>query len=246
MKRLLILLGLVMMLTLPAAALEYTMEAPDDYLFGRPTSDDTIYEWENPNVDRSKNAALLPPGLGTPESYLPGSGEPLTPNLIAGGTGGGLVSQVGSVTYSNVSGGGAGTAFTAVTSDLYYSGGHLGTLEIPAIGLRVKIYQGTDDAALKNGVGHFTESSIWDGNVALAGHNRGVNTYFGQIHTLDPGDTIRLTTKHGVRTYHVSTVSMVQQTDQSGLLPTTNHVLTLYTCVRDQPTLRWCVRAELV
>ena len=28
----------------PAHALEYTMEAPDDYLFGRPTSDDTIYE----------------------------------------------------------------------------------------------------------------------------------------------------------------------------------------------------------
>ena len=28
----------------PAHALEYTMEAPDDYLFARPTSDDTIYE----------------------------------------------------------------------------------------------------------------------------------------------------------------------------------------------------------
>ena len=36
------------------------MEAPDDYLFARPTSDETIYEWENPNVDRSKNTALIP------------------------------------------------------------------------------------------------------------------------------------------------------------------------------------------
>ena len=27
-----------------ASALEYTMEAPDDYLFARPTSDETIYE----------------------------------------------------------------------------------------------------------------------------------------------------------------------------------------------------------
>ena len=42
-----------------ASALEYTMNAPDDYLFGRPTSDDTIYEWEDPNVDRSKNTALI-------------------------------------------------------------------------------------------------------------------------------------------------------------------------------------------
>ena len=69
-----------------ASALEYTMEAPDDYLFGRPTSDDTIYEWEDPNVDRSKNTALIPPGFGTPTSYLPGSGDPLTPNLIPGST----------------------------------------------------------------------------------------------------------------------------------------------------------------
>ena len=48
----------------PASALEYTMDAPDDYLFARPTSDTTIYEHEDPNVDRSKNTALIPPGSG--------------------------------------------------------------------------------------------------------------------------------------------------------------------------------------
>lgn len=84
----------------PASALEYTMDAPDDYLFARPTSDTTIYEHEDPNVDRSKNTALIPPGFGTPTSYLPGSGTALTPNLVPGALdGGGLVSQVGSVTY---------------------------------------------------------------------------------------------------------------------------------------------------
>ena len=36
-----------------ASALEYDFDAPEDYLFGQPTSDDTIYEWESPNVDRS-------------------------------------------------------------------------------------------------------------------------------------------------------------------------------------------------
>ena len=59
----------------PAHALEYDFDAPEDYLFGQPTSDDTIYEWENPNVDRSKNTTLVAPGFGTPTSYLPGSGE---------------------------------------------------------------------------------------------------------------------------------------------------------------------------
>lgn len=127
-----------------ASALEYTMEAPDDYLFGRPTSDDTIYEWEDPNVDRSKNTALIPPGFGTPTSYLPGSGDPLTPNLIPGALdGGGLVSQTGCVNYPVIDTGNGGSSgqdvgYTAVTSDLYYSDGHLGTLKIPAIGLSTK------------------------------------------------------------------------------------------------------------
>ena len=126
----------------PASALEYTMDAPDDYLFARPTSDTTIYEHEDPNVDRSKNTALIPPGFGTPTSYLPGSGTALTPNLVPGALdGGGLVSQVGSVTYPAVDTGSGWTGTTAtgwtdVTSDLYYSGGHLGTLKIPAIGFQ--------------------------------------------------------------------------------------------------------------
>ena len=80
-----------------ASALEYTMEAPDDYLFARPTSDETIYEWENPNVDRSKNTALIPPTFGSPTSYLPGSGTPLTPNLVPGALDGGLVTQMGPI-----------------------------------------------------------------------------------------------------------------------------------------------------
>ncbi len=53
-------------------------------------------------------------------------------------------------------------------------------MKIPSIGVDVKIYQGTDDAALRYGVGHFENTSIWEGNVAIAGHNRGVNSYFGK------------------------------------------------------------------
>ena len=197
-----------------ASALEYTMEAPDDYLFGRPTSDDTIYEWEDPNVDRSKNTALIPPGFGTPTSYLPGSGDPLTPNLIPGALdGGGLVSQTGSVNYPVIdteNGGSSGqdVGYTAVTSDLYYSGGHLGTLKIPAIGLSTKVYEGTDSSTLAKGAGHFPGTSIWDGNCCIAGHNRGVRDDFGDLHTLEPGDTITWTTKLGTRTYQVVSVSV--------------------------------------
>ena len=252
------------------------IDAPEDYPFGQPTSDDTIYEWENPNVDRSKNTALVAPGFGTSTSYLPGSGEYLTPNLVPGALSGGLVNQVGSA-GANAVGGAAGSSvipgqypsvsgnvtmtqipggsptdiaqgnttggYTEVTDDLYYSNGSLGTLKIPAINLTVKVYQGTDSTALKKGAGHFTNTSIWDGNACFAGHNRGVNNHFGKIHTLEAGDTITLTTMLGTRTYAVTSVEKVSVNDSSGTAPTTDNRVTLYTCVMNQPDYRWCVTA---
>ena len=133
--------------------------------------------------------------------------------------------------------------YTEVTSDLYYSNGSLGTLKIPAINLTVKVYQGTDSAALKKGAGHFTNTSIWDGNACFAGHNRGVNNHFGKIHTLEAGDTITLTTLLGTRTYSVASVEKVSVNDSSGTAATTDNRVTLYTCVMDQPEYRWKVTA---
>ncbi len=135
------------------------------------------------------------------------------------------------------------STFTSVTEDLYYKGGYLGRLEIPTIDLSVKVYQGTGSSTLAKGTGHFEETSIWGGNVCLAAHNRGTNNYFGKIHTLDAGDRISLTTKLGTKTYEVTTVSKVSETDRSGLEETGESCLTLYTCVRDQRDLRYCVRA---
>ncbi len=238
--------ALAAVFAIQASALEYNISAPEDYLFGQATSIEAGYTAENPNVDRSKNTALIPPEFGSPTSYLPGSGEALTPNLVPDALGGGLTPSAGGVTYPTVSVTTPSGSYTAVTSDLYYSGGYLGTLSIPRIGLNVKVYEGTGSASLAKGVGHFTGTSIWDGNIGVAGHNRGVNTYFGQIHTLKTGDTIRLTTKLGTRTYSVSSVQEIRDTDTSVLAATAEDCLTLVTCVRDQPAYRWCVRARVV
>ena len=100
-------------------------------------------------------------------------------------------------------------AFTQVTSSMYYSGGYLGTLKIPELNLSVKVYEGTANSVLKKGVGHFKDTSIWNGNVCLAAHNRGANDYFGEIHNLNYGDTIKLTTKKGTRTYRVFNVEKI-------------------------------------
>ena len=249
-----------------ASALEYGFDGADDYLFADPTSQDVIYQTEDQNVNRGKTAALIAPGFGTPTSYLRGSGEYLTPNLAPGAMSGGLVNAVGNYGYTDSSPGGypatdtsisAGTyppagnenfttstiGYTDVTSDLYYSGGHLGTLKIPSIGVNVKIYQGTDSATLAKGAGHFTDTSIWAGNVCVAGHNRGTNCYFGEIHTLNIGDEITLTTMLGTRTYYVTSVQKISETDSSATGSTSDNRITLFTCVRNESAYRWCVTA---
>ncbi|WP_300754858.1 sortase [uncultured Oscillibacter sp.] len=287
MKKLLILSVLAALaLTAHAGALEYTMEAPDGPNYGKATSIEIVHTRDNgerKNADISKNAALIPPGFGTPTADLPGSGEYLTPNLAPeakAGTGAVINGSLSAATVLPPSSGsavfapsGGGTAvppssgsgvyqpgssslttttkptatdastFTDVTEDLYYKGGHLGRLEIPVLDLSVKIYEGTGSSTLAKGVGHFEDTSIWGSNICLAAHNRGANNYFGQIHTLDAGDRITLTTKLGTKTYEVTTVSKVSETDRSGLEETGESCLTLYTCVRDQRDLRYCVRA---
>ena len=241
-------------LAVPASAADYNISAPDAGVFGCPTSDDTIYvTTDKPaNTDRSKNAAYIPPAFGSPTSYTLNAGELLTPNLVNGLTSG-TVSGTGNGTVlppstSGSTGGSSGsytqTKYTAVTKELYYSGGYLCTLKIPTLDLSVKVYQGTDADALRKGAGHFASTSIWEGNVAIAGHNRGVNNHFGKIHTLDIGDTIKLTTQLGTRSYEVYSVSKISVDDISVLNDSTENIITLITCVMNQPDYRWCVQAR--
>ena len=136
--------------SMPASALEYHFDGPDAGLFGRPTSDETIYVTmdEPANTDRSKNAAYIPPAFGSPTSYTLNAGELLTPNLVSSSAMG-TVSGTGGVTVlppsasSSTAGGNTGSytpvKYTAVTKDLYYGGGYLGILKIPTLGLSVRV-----------------------------------------------------------------------------------------------------------
>ena len=268
MKRLTMLfsaLCLTMALTVPASALEYNINAPGDPEYGKSTSVEPVVtadRGEMPNVDVSKNSALVPPAFGSASAYTLNTGIPLTPNLAPGymlgdgaiinGSAGitvappdfdsipsGIVSNVGTSTGATTT----PTSFTEITSDLYYSGGYLAVLKIPSLNVNVKVYQGTSSAILAKGAGHFEDTSIWDGNCCIAGHNRGVNCYFGDIHKLNLGDTITLTSKLGSRTYTVTSVNKISETDNSLLVPTTENCITLFTCVRNESAYRWAVRA---
>ncbi len=62
----------------PANALDYTIDSPNPGDFGTPTSDDTVYVGTEAtaNVDRSKNAALIPPNFAAaPPATFPAAGS---------------------------------------------------------------------------------------------------------------------------------------------------------------------------
>ena len=263
MKRMSVLALLVCLFalcTVPASALEYTIEAPAGAEFAQPTSLEPVItadRGEQSNMDLSKNNPIVAPTFGSNTSYLPDSGEPLYPFLGANAVPQTapntavipLPNAFGAPSTSNA--GNSDIAmepvpsygYTKVTEDMYYSEGYLGRVKIPSLGVNVKVYEGTDSKTLAKGAGHFADTSIWEGNICIAGHNRGTNCYFGEIHTLKIGDTITLTTKAGTRTYSVVSVSKVKETDTSTLSRTVENRITLFTCVRNQSAYRWCVRA---
>lgn len=212
------------------ALADYTIEAPEGPDYGDPTSIEPVYtadRGEQPNEYKGKDAVMIPPTFGVGGIYplnAFGNSTAVTPSDAV--IGGGTVTYPGTVDSGYPSAGQAATSspasyFTEVTSDLKYSDGSLGTLSIPSIGVNTKIFEGTSTASMAKGAAHFEETSIWNGNVALAGHNRGINEIFGKIHTLNAGDTITLTTKLGTRTYAVVSVEKISETDRSGTASTT-------------------------
>ncbi len=72
-------------LALPANALSYDISAPGNPEYDKPTSFEPVVTADGgamKNEDLSKSAALIPPGFGTPTSYMLNTGEYLTPNLV--------------------------------------------------------------------------------------------------------------------------------------------------------------------
>lgn len=129
-------------------------------------------------------------------------------------------------------------------ADLARDDGSIGMLKIPTIDVSVKVYDGTTTANMKKGATHFTETSYWDGNVAMAAHNR--SSYFGKIYRLKSGDKITYSTNVGTRRYEVTSVYKIGDDDTSCLKDSTDNRLTLLTCVENQSAYRWCVIAKEV
>lgn len=117
-------------------------------------------------------------------------------------------------------------------------------IEIPKINLNAPIQVGTGQDILAKSVGHFEETASWNGNVALAGHNRGYKcNFFEDLKKLKIGDRIIYHTKEGTREYKVIMNKIIKQTDWTYVQGTNDNRITLITCVENMREYRRCVQA---
>ena len=117
-------------------------------------------------------------------------------------------------------------------------------IEIPSIGLKAPIQEGTDMETLNTKVGHFEETSVQDGNIGLAAHNRGYEyNYFENLKNTKINDEIIYTNNNYKKIYLIDKIEIIKNTDWSYLNKTDENKITLITCVENEPNYRRCVQA---
>lgn len=120
----------------------------------------------------------------------------------------------------------------------------LGIITIEKIGLNATVKEGTTSDILLEYVGHIENTATYDGNIGLAGHNRGCkNSYFARLNELKIGDEIRYKTKFYERTYVVDNIQVILETDWGLLQSTKENKLSLITCITNKRKQRLCVQA---
>lgn len=125
----------------------------------------------------------------------------------------------------------------------------IGTISLPSLKEKLPIIEGTDDAELKRGVGHFIGSVLpgMRDNSVLAGHRDSV---FSNLGKLGLGDLVVVRTVAGEFTYRVTKFRIVMADDRTVIVPTPTAILTLSTCypfrfIGNAPK-RYIVSAELI
>lgn len=120
----------------------------------------------------------------------------------------------------------------------------IGTLTIPKINLYdIDICESVELETLSYAIGHFENTSIYEGNIGLASHNAGTNAnYFADINKLQKGDEIYYKTKYGTKRYVVDTIVEIDSYDWSYLEQTEDNRITLITCISGISNMRLCIQ----
>lgn len=116
-------------------------------------------------------------------------------------------------------------------------------IKIPKIDLIAPIEETVEKEVMNRSVGHFSNTSKWNGNVGLGAHNRGYNVnYFANIKKLKKFDLIEYGYNGTKRQYLVSNIVIIKDTDWSYLEETEENKITLITCVENEPNYRRCIQ----
>jgi sortase A len=105
----------------------------------------------------------------------------------------------------------------------------LGRIEIPRLGVKVAILEGTTSETLRLGVGHIEGTALpgETGNVGIAGHR---DTYFRALKDIRTNDEIQIQTATGLSRFEVDSVQIVDPGDTGVLAPSAGSAITLVTC----------------
>ena len=251
-------MSMALSLTAPAFAADYsyTTTAPQDYY--KSTSYEDIYgsqyNYGGPNVvdfqiPELEYGILSTTQTGVMEPSILRGLQPSVATMEGAGSYGisadGTTEIYGGLYTASVTSSSQQAAITSVDG-LEREDGSIGTLEIPSLGISMKVWEGETSASMKKGLGHYSSTSAWDGNIGVCGHNRGSKYVIGSIKDLQQGDTITYTAKLGTRTYQVTTVETIDNNDWSYLQATMDNRLTITTCLADHPESRICVQAAEV
>src|ERR1700722_14137104 len=111
-------------------------------------------------------------------------------------------------------------------------GSAVGTITIPKIDLSMVVVEGTGEAQLQTGPGHYPGTPLPGeaGNMAIAGHRTTYLHPFYNLNELVPGDGIPPPTVQGVFLYQMTSSQVVLPTDVSVVGATLAPQLTLTTC----------------
>ena len=114
-------------------------------------------------------------------------------------------------------------------------------LENDLIGI---LKEGSNSKILKDYIGHIEGTSLYDGNICLAAHNRGNKySYFARLNELKNGDIVKYTTNFYTREYKINSIKTIFETDLTILENTNENKITMITCIKNKRNQRLCVQA---
>ena len=132
--------------------------------------------------------------------------------------------------------------------EIVVADGIFAVIDIPSVGVRGKVVQGTDDETLKNYIGMFKGCNLPGeyGNFCVAAHNNIYTEIFRNLHKVVTGDKIRVITREYEYVYLVRSVNEIAPTQTDVLDPNyAKKEITLITCT-DMGQSRIVVKGDLI